>query len=142
MDHQQIWTQIKSSLKSKNQNNKPLQMWLEPTDLLSVDQDGPNSCFRLGVPSELHKYWISQNLVDMISLEISAVYRNPFELRLEVTGSPQDLGEESQIEMIEPTPAPTQSSNPIDIRSKKPLSPNSRCLEYRLLFFDLCCGAK
>ena len=115
-------------------------MWLEPTDLLSVDQDGPNSCFRLGVPSELHKYWISQNLVDMISLEISAVYRNPFELRLEVTGSPQDLGEESQIEMIEPTPAPTQSSNPLILGQKSPSRPTRDVLNTDYSFSTFVVG--
>lgn len=87
LNHQEFWTQIKNTLKSKNSNNKPLQMWFEPTSLLSVDNDNNGYCFRLGVPTELHKYWISQNLLHLISSEISALYKNPFQVEVIVTGT-------------------------------------------------------
>ena len=86
MDQQKLWDQIKTTLKSKNSQNKPLQMWFEPTDLLSIDEEQNGHRIRLGVPSELHKYWISQNLLDLISAEISALYKNPFQVELIVTG--------------------------------------------------------
>ena len=49
-------------------------MWFEPTDIISIDEDSGGSRFKLSVPSELHKYWITQNLLDSIFLEISAIY--------------------------------------------------------------------
>ncbi len=83
---QEFWHQIKSSLKAKNQNNKPLQMWFEPTSLVSVEDRSSGRCFTLGVPTELHKFWISQNLLERICSEISALYQNPFQIELVVTG--------------------------------------------------------
>lgn len=83
---QDFWLQIKNSLKNKNQNNKPLQMWFEPTSLVAVDDRPSGRCFTLGVPTELHKFWISQNLLDRICSEISALYQNPFQIELVVTG--------------------------------------------------------
>src|SRR5688572_19505066 len=84
--HQEFWLQIKNSLKSKNQNNKPLQMWFEPTNLVGVEDRSSGRCFTLGVPTELHKFWISQNLLERICSEISALYQNPFQIELVVTG--------------------------------------------------------
>ncbi|MBX3020482.1 MAG: chromosomal replication initiator protein DnaA [Bdellovibrionales bacterium] len=87
--HQELWLQIKNSLKSKNQNNKPLQMWFEPTVLVDVEDRQSGRCFMLGVPTELHKFWISQNLLERICSEISAIYQNPFQIELIVTGQGQ-----------------------------------------------------
>lgn len=83
---QQFWHQIKANLKAKNQNNKPLQMWFEPTSLVNVEDRTSGRCFTLGVPTELHKFWISQNLLERICSEISALYQNPFQIELVVTG--------------------------------------------------------
>lgn len=84
--HEEFWAQIKNSLKSKNQNNKPLQMWFEPTNLLGVEDRVSGRCYRLSVPTELHKFWISQNLLERICSEISALYQNPFQIELVVAG--------------------------------------------------------
>lgn len=83
---QEFWAQIKNSLKAKNLNNKPLQMWFEPTNLMAVEDRVSGRCFTLGVPTELHKFWISQNLLERICSEISAIYQNPFQIELVVTG--------------------------------------------------------
>lgn len=84
-----FWTQIKKSLKAKNLNNKPLQMWFEPTDLVRVEDRQNGRCFVLGVPTELHKYWITQNLLDRICSEISAIYQSSFQIELQVLGQNQ-----------------------------------------------------
>ncbi len=84
--HQDFWTQVKNSLKLKNQNNKPLQMWFDPTNLVDIDDRQSGRCFILGVPTELHKFWITQNLLDRICSEISALYNSPFQIELIVTG--------------------------------------------------------
>jgi len=86
IQEEKFWDQVKGNLKAKNQNNKPLQMWFEPTQLVRTEDRQSGRCFFLGVPTELHKYWISQNLLDRICSEISAIYQNPFTLEIMVTG--------------------------------------------------------
>ncbi len=84
--NEDIWKVVKSNLITKNSENKPLQTWFNPTDLLSIDQTAHSKRFKLGVPTELHKYWISENLFDRICSEISSIYKQPFEVELVVTG--------------------------------------------------------
>lgn len=118
MDHQGFWSQIKNNLKSKNLNNKPLQMWFEPTSLVTVENRQTGACFRLGVPTELHKYWISQNLLDRICSEISALYAQAFQVEVVVTGAT----ESSQV------PQPTEQKLLLTddtAESAAPASPNS-----------------
>lgn len=81
-----VWSIVKSNLISKNTSNRLLQTWFMPTDLVSVENNNSSRRFRLGVPTELHKYWISENLFDRICSEISSVYKQPFEVELVVTG--------------------------------------------------------
>lgn len=104
--HQDFWSQIKNSLKAKNQNNKPLQMWFEPTNLVNVEDRQSGRCFVLGVPTELHKFWISQNLLDRICSEISALYQNQFQIELVVTG--QGTHSLSELPMVHSEPALVQ----------------------------------
>ena len=81
----EFWTVVKSKLKSKNSDNKLLQTWFEPTELMSVEDSPRGRKFHLGVPTDLHKYWISENLFDRICSEISSIYTSPFEVDLVVT---------------------------------------------------------
>ncbi len=83
----EFWGHIKKNLISKNQANKPLQMWFEPTVLVDIKDKDSGRCFVLGVPTQLHKYWISENLLDRICSEISALYSNPFQIEMTVTGA-------------------------------------------------------
>ena len=81
----EFWNFVKSKLKSKNSDNKLLQTWFEPTELMGVEDSPRGRKFHLGVPTDLHKYWISENLFDRICSEISSIYENPFEVDLVVT---------------------------------------------------------
>ena len=102
-----FWTQIKRSLKAKNLNNKPLQMWFEPTDLVRVEDRQNGRCFVLGVPTELHKYWITQNLLDRICSEISALYQSSFQIELLVLGQNQmQLPMQTEMNFTDAVPQP------------------------------------
>ena len=90
-----FWDEIKANLKNKNSGNKLLQTWFEPTSLISFEEKAECLSIKLGVPTELHKYWISENLFDRICDEISSVYRRPFEIELAVTGDPIPVAPES-----------------------------------------------
>lgn len=84
--NEDVWTIVKNNLIAKNTGNRLLQTWFQPTDLVSIEQNNSSKRFRLGVPTELHKYWISENLFDRICSEISSVCKHPFEVELVVTG--------------------------------------------------------
>jgi chromosomal replication initiator protein len=86
MNNEDIWAQVKFNLITKNSENKPLQTWFNPTDLVAIEQTPQGRRFKLGVPTELHKYWISENLFDRICSEISSLFKQPFQLELVVTG--------------------------------------------------------
>ena len=101
VDGAEFWNIIKSNLKSKNSNNRLLQTWFEPTELLKIEDGLNKRKFHLGVPSKLHKYWIIENLFDRICSEISAVYRNSFEVELIVTGNHQTLASDSPSDLEE-----------------------------------------
>ena len=87
-EKEQFWTVVKKNLASRNSSNKLLQTWLEPTDLLEVENlPGQTQRIKLGVPTDLHKYWISENLFERICSEISHLIQNPFEVELVVTNT-------------------------------------------------------
>lgn len=95
----------------------PLQMWFNPTSLIDVKEDPINgSKIRLGVPTELHKYWISENLLELISAEIAAKIDGRFELELVVTGKKAEDSEKDeenqQVELVERVPGkPVENAN-------------------------------
>lgn len=68
--------------------------WLTPTVLVSVEDNNTGKKFNLGVPSSLHKYWLSENLIDHLCQEISTSYKGPFQIEILETGknvaSPND----------------------------------------------------
>lgn len=114
-----FWKVVKSNLKAKNSENKLLQTWFEPTELINFEDSQSGRRFQLGVPTELHKYWISENLFDRLCSEISSLYTAPFQVELVVTGqqgrpepeSPAALEEamnqRSVIEVPKPSHGPT-----------------------------------
>ncbi len=94
--YEELWLKVKSSLKIKNLDNKLLQTWFDPTDLVKVNDSSSGLSFKLGVPTELHKYWISENLFDRICSEISAIYQKPFQIELIVTGNQLKVNSENE----------------------------------------------
>lgn len=84
-----FWSIVKKNLTAKNSNHKILQTWFEPTELLEMNTSEKGCNFKLGVPTQLHKYWIIENLFDRICSEISAIYRKSFTVEFVVTGVPE-----------------------------------------------------
>lgn len=81
-----FWDQIKSQMKSRNDNNKLLATWLDPIEYLESKPNEGRQRIVLGVPNALHQYWVVQNLQDKINSEISNTYNNPVEVEFIVTG--------------------------------------------------------
>lgn len=80
LDFQANWEVVKSRIISKNQSNQFLLRWFVETELVGVQKTEQDCVFQLSVPTVLHHYWISQNLLEIISCEISAIYTEPFHI--------------------------------------------------------------
>ena len=105
-----FWKVVKTNLKSKNSENKLLQTWFEPTELIGFEDSSQGRRFHLGVPTELHKYWISENLFDRLCSEISSLYSQPFQVEFLVTGLQARVEPESPAALEE---AMNQQSAPV-----------------------------
>ena len=84
LDHQEFWEKIKKNLQEKSSDNRPLNLWLVPTELLNIGDSDQGLEFELGVPTDLHEYWISQNFIKQIRQEISEFYNKDFEIKITV----------------------------------------------------------
>lgn len=82
-----FWTLIKSKMKSRNDNNKLLDTWLDPIEYVNTSGSSERPKLILGVPNALHQYFVIENLQDKIYLEISDTYGRPFEVEFSITGS-------------------------------------------------------
>lgn len=114
----EIWEKVKNNLKNKNTNNHFLHTWLEPAQILKIEQNENTSCFILSVPSELHKYWLSQKLVELISSEISILHQKPFTVQLIVKKEPKK--QKKKLPLKDPL-----SHFPIKQKTFSPLKNNS-----------------
>lgn len=127
---QELWSTIKKNLNSKNSGNRLLQTWFEPTILLNTEERNNSKCFLLGVPNELHKYWLSENLLDRICSEISNIYAKPFQVELIVTGEKlktPDITEqlnEGPILAKSPVENNFRLKNPNEVRKRNFLNPD------------------
>lgn len=81
-----FWALIKTKMKSRNDNNKLLDTWLDPIEYLSTGGSFERPKLILGVPNALHQYFVIENLQDKIYTEISDTYGKPFEVEFNVTG--------------------------------------------------------
>lgn len=75
-----------------------MKTWFEPIQLLNTEESHKGTVFKLGVPTDFHKNWISENFLDRICQEISSITQGPFEIKLIV---------DPNLEV----PEPTASSN-------------------------------
>ncbi|MEN0057840.1 MAG: chromosomal replication initiator protein DnaA [Bdellovibrio sp.] len=82
-----FWTLIKSKMKSRNDNNKLLDTWLDPIEYIHTTGSQERPRLVLGVPNALHQYFVIENLQDKIYTEISDTYGKPFEVEFSITGS-------------------------------------------------------
>ncbi|MBV2167238.1 MAG: chromosomal replication initiator protein DnaA [Bdellovibrio sp.] len=82
-----FWTLIKTKMKSRNDNNKLLDTWLDPIEYVNTTGTTDRPRLILGVPNALHQYFVIENLQDKIYTEISDTYGRPFEVEFSITGN-------------------------------------------------------
>lgn len=74
-------------MKSRNDNNKLLDTWLDPIEYVDTTGTVDRPKLVLGVPNALHQYFVIENLQDKIYTEISDTYGRPFEVEFSITGN-------------------------------------------------------
>ncbi|WP_413292112.1 chromosomal replication initiator protein DnaA [Bdellovibrio sp. HCB185ZH] len=99
-----FWTLIKTKMKSRNDNNKLLDTWLDPIEYISTGGSFERPKLILGVPNALHQYFVIENLQDKIYTEISDTYQRPFEVEFNVTGTKVNTHIET-VTTVEETPS-------------------------------------
>jgi chromosomal replication initiator protein len=72
-------------MKSRNDNNKLLDTWLDPIEYISTAGTAERPRLILGVPNALHQYFVIENLQDKIYSEISDTYKGSFEVEFSVS---------------------------------------------------------
>lgn len=92
-----FWTLIKTKMKSRNDNNKLLDTWLDPIEYVNTTGSSDRPRLILGVPNALHQYFVIENLQDKIYSEISDTYGKPFEVEFSITGSKVNTHIESSL---------------------------------------------
>lgn len=80
-----LWNNVKKSLQQRHAGNKYVETWFQPTELVNVKETKElGTCFNLGVPTELHKYWISENFLKEIKSSIKELFHSPFSVEINV----------------------------------------------------------
>jgi len=81
-----FWSQIKTSMKSKNGANKLLENWLDPIELLKSEKVGDLIQVTLGVPNQFFFFYVNEHLKDKITQELQQITELPLSIEFVVTG--------------------------------------------------------
>jgi len=94
--NESFWNLIKEQIKSRNSENKSLETWLNPVSFVETVGNMDMPRIILGVPNDLSKYFVVENLMENIYGEIAQHYRGPFEVDVVVKKTDQN-GQEAHI---------------------------------------------
>lgn len=95
-----------------------------PAELLEIEKTPDDHCFKLGVPTELHKYWICNNLLEIINTEISALFQGPFHIELQVTGRNPESTARDDFDRLAPATEPAPAALVRAPRSRDNINPD------------------
>ena len=79
-----FWLDFKSYFLKQNEDNQVYRYWLDPVVLSKIEQKDSNFCLTLQAPSDLHKKWIRENILDSFYRHIHKFYKGIFHIQLEV----------------------------------------------------------
>ena len=81
-----FWSQVKSTIKSKNGANKLLENWLDPIELIKSEKTEDFIKFTFGVPSQFFFFYVNEHLKDKIANELAQQSETRIEIDFVVTG--------------------------------------------------------
>ena len=79
-----FWLDFKTNFLKQNKNNQLYRYWLEPIIPSKMEKKGSGFHLTLQTPSDLHKKWIQENLLEDFYKHIHQFYREICQIRLEV----------------------------------------------------------
>lgn len=118
-----FWNLIKEQIKSRNSENKSLETWLNPVSFVETIGNSDMPRIILGVPNDLSKYFVVENLMENIYGEIAQHYKGPFEVDVIVKKTSQPVVEQNELpyysENYFETSRVTQNLNQLQQRTKE-----------------------
>ncbi len=132
-----LWDNVKKTLQQRHAGNEYVETWFKPTELVDVkESQDEGTCFNLGVPTELHKYWISEHFMKEIRSSIEELFHSPFSVEINVSQleaqSPISTQRSFSIDnapitgtkpSVSPSPAPVIMDRPTAERTFSPPQP-------------------
>lgn len=118
--NREFWEQIKTNIKARNQENKLVESWINPIDYVETQGTLEVPRMILSVPSEFHRYYVVESLLETIYSEISEVFKAPFELDVIIKTNqdkPVQIELTSYSEQQYQAKAPVQQVGPAPIMS-------------------------
>jgi chromosomal replication initiator protein len=82
----ELFELVKKNIKDRNKENKLIETWLGPILYVETNQATPVPRMILSVPTPLHQYFVIENLLEKIYLEVSHHYKNQYEIDVVVSG--------------------------------------------------------
>ena len=83
-----FWLNFKSHFLKQKDNSLIYQSWLESVVPSKVEKKGSQFHLTLQMPSDLHKNWLQENLLDAFYLHLNQFYKGVFHVELEVVSTP------------------------------------------------------
>ncbi len=91
-----FWDQIKQGIMARNTGNKYLHNWLDPISFIEVVGSPDLPRIILGVPSQIHQYFVIENLNEQIYADVAQALKAPFEIDITVVKSASNSSPELQ----------------------------------------------
>ena len=80
-----FWSNFKNHFLKQNENNQIYKSWLEPIVPSKVEQKGSDLYLTLQAPSDLHKKWLQENMLENFYKHFHQFYKGICQVQLEVT---------------------------------------------------------
>ena len=80
-----FWLNFKNYFLKQNENNQIYRSWLEPIVPSKIEQKSSNLYLTLQAPSDLHKKWLQENVLENFYNHIHQFYKGICQIQIEVT---------------------------------------------------------
>lgn len=85
MEAKSLWAELKRNLLNHKKSCSVLQTWLNSIQPVHLEENSKEVLFTLQIPSDLHKRWIQDNVIEDIAHQITHRYQKPCGIRFKVT---------------------------------------------------------
>lgn len=79
-----FWSDFKNHFLKQNENNQIYKSWLEPIVPSKIEQKGSDFYLTLKAPSDLHKKWLQENMLEDFHKHFHQFYKGICQIQLEI----------------------------------------------------------